>query len=85
MGAEAIKRLLQDYDVEAEGEALRETIENGKGTKRLKAIKRLKVVVELRRGPAPTRWAWCWTRSRSSRRTSVRWSSWTVAGSPPPT
>jgi DNA-directed RNA polymerase subunit beta' len=44
MGAEAIKRLLQDYDVEAESESLRDQIENGKGTRRLKAIKRLKVV-----------------------------------------
>ncbi len=44
MGAEAIKRLLQDYDVEAEAAALRDIIDNGKGTKRLKAIKRLKVV-----------------------------------------
>ena len=44
MGAEAIKRLLLDYDVEAEAEVLRDVIENGKGTKRLKAIKRLKVV-----------------------------------------
>src|ERR687897_3857844 len=54
MGAEAIKRLLQDYDVTKEGEALRETIENGKGTKRLKAIKRLKVAsnfVEGRSSP----------------------------------
>ncbi|HEY7666630.1 MAG TPA: DNA-directed RNA polymerase subunit beta' [Actinomycetota bacterium] len=44
MGAEAIKRLLQDYDVEGEAESLRDQIENGKGTRRLKAIKRLKVV-----------------------------------------
>jgi DNA-directed RNA polymerase subunit beta' len=44
MGAEAIKRLLQDYDVPEEAERLRDIIENGKGTKRLKAIKRLKVV-----------------------------------------
>ena len=44
MGAEAIKRLLQDYDVEAESAFLRDIIDNGKGTKRLKAIKRLKVV-----------------------------------------
>jgi DNA-directed RNA polymerase subunit beta' len=44
MGAEAIKRLLQDYDVPEEAERLRDLIENGKGTKRLKAIKRLKVV-----------------------------------------
>ena len=54
MGAEAIKRLLADYDVVAEGETLRETIENGKGTKRLKAIKRLKVAsnfVEGRSNP----------------------------------
>ena len=43
MGAEAIKRLLQDYDVEPEVGSLRDQIENGKGTKRLKAIKRLKV------------------------------------------
>ena len=44
MGAEAIKRLLADYEVESEAEFLRDIIENGKGTKRLKAIKRLKVV-----------------------------------------
>ncbi len=44
MGAEAIKRLLQDLDVEAEVASLRDQIENGKGTRRLKAIKRLKVV-----------------------------------------
>jgi len=44
MGAEAIKRLLQDYDVDAEAGSLRDQIENGKGTRRLKAIKRLKVV-----------------------------------------
>ncbi|HJR97083.1 MAG TPA: DNA-directed RNA polymerase subunit beta', partial [Actinomycetota bacterium] len=44
MGAEAIKRLLQNYDVDAEAAFLRDIIENGKGTKRLKAIKRLKVV-----------------------------------------
>ena len=37
-------------DIEAEAESLRDQIENGKGTRRLKAIKRLKVVVELRRG-----------------------------------
>src|SRR5712691_284483 len=44
MGAEAIKRLLQDFDVQAEGDILRDQIDNGKGTRRLKAIKRLKVV-----------------------------------------
>jgi DNA-directed RNA polymerase subunit beta' len=50
MGAEAIKRLLSDMDVEAEGESLRDQIENGKGTRRLKAIKRLKIVSNFAEG-----------------------------------
>src|SRR5437867_703360 len=44
MGAESIKRLLQDFDVDAEAESLRGQIDTAKGTRRLKAIKRLKVV-----------------------------------------
>ncbi len=44
MGAEAIKRLLMDLGLEEEAESLREQIATGKGTRRLKAIKRLKVV-----------------------------------------
>src|SRR2546426_2217767 len=44
MGAEAIKRLLIDLDLEAEAEFLREQIKTAKGTRRQKAIKRLKVV-----------------------------------------
>src|SRR5439155_24766081 len=43
MGAEAIKRLLQDLDLEEEAEFLREQIKTAKGTRRQKAIKRLKV------------------------------------------
>jgi DNA-directed RNA polymerase subunit beta' len=43
MGAEAIKRLLLDLDLEAEAEFLREQINTAKGTRRQKAIKRLKV------------------------------------------
>ncbi|HEY6652061.1 MAG TPA: DNA-directed RNA polymerase subunit beta', partial [Actinomycetota bacterium] len=50
MGAEAIKRLLQDFDVEGEAENLRDQIENGKGTRRLKAIKRLKVASNFAEG-----------------------------------
>ena len=64
MGAEAIKRLLSDYDVEAEAEFLRDQIENGKGTRRLKAIKRLKVVSNFVDGTFERRWAWCSTPSR---------------------
>jgi DNA-directed RNA polymerase subunit beta' len=44
MGAEAIKRLLMDLDLEGESEFLREQIKTAKGTRRQKAIKRLKVV-----------------------------------------
>ncbi len=44
MGAEAIKRLLNDLDLEAEAEFLRDQIKTAKGTRRQKAIKRLKVV-----------------------------------------
>jgi DNA-directed RNA polymerase subunit beta' len=44
MGAEALQRLLESFDLEAEGESLRETIRSGKGQKKVRALKRLKVV-----------------------------------------
>jgi DNA-directed RNA polymerase subunit beta' len=44
MGAEAIQKLAAEFDVEAEAESLRDTIRNGKGQKKLRALKRLKVV-----------------------------------------
>ncbi len=44
MGAEAIQKLLQTFDIDAEAENLRETIRSGKGQKKLRALKRLKVV-----------------------------------------
>src|SRR2546430_12261732 len=44
MGAEAIQKLAADFDVEAEADNLRETIRSGKGQKKLRALKRLKVV-----------------------------------------
>ncbi|HET9592770.1 MAG TPA: DNA-directed RNA polymerase subunit beta', partial [Solirubrobacterales bacterium] len=50
MGAEAIKRLLTDMDTVAEADNLKEIIETGKGTKKLKAIKRLKVVANFAEG-----------------------------------
>ena len=42
--AEAVRELLDDMDLGAVAEELKDTIENGKGQKRAKAIKRLKVV-----------------------------------------
>jgi len=44
MGAEAIQILLQNFDIPAEAEKLREIIRSGKGQKKLRALKRLKVV-----------------------------------------
>src|SRR5690348_15779929 len=44
MGAEAIQTLLQNFDIPAEAENLREIIRTGKGQKKLRALKRLKVV-----------------------------------------
>ncbi|WP_448596607.1 DNA-directed RNA polymerase subunit gamma [Thermoleptolyngbya sp.] len=44
IGAEALKRLLEDLDLEKEAEALREEIATAKGQKRAKLIKRLRVI-----------------------------------------
>ena len=44
MGAEAVRDLLDNMDLEEVSAELRDTIANGKGQKRVKAVKRLKVV-----------------------------------------
>ncbi|MDT5028560.1 MAG: DNA-directed polymerase subunit beta, partial [Micromonosporaceae bacterium] len=44
MGAEAIKALVQNLDLDAEADSLRETIRSGKGQRKIRALKRLKVV-----------------------------------------
>ena len=44
MGAEAIKRRVATFDLQAEAESLKDTIQNGKGQKKTRALKRLKVV-----------------------------------------
>ncbi|CAO5231955.1 DNA-directed RNA polymerase subunit beta' [Frankia sp. AgKG'84/4] len=44
MGAEALQRRLADFDLAAEADSLRETIRSGKGQKKARALKRLKVV-----------------------------------------
>ena len=47
MGAEALQTLLAGFDLDAEAELLRETIRSGKGQKKLRALKRLKVVASF--------------------------------------
>jgi len=44
MGAEALQKLLGSFDLEAEADSLRETIRSGKGQKKARALKRLRVV-----------------------------------------
>ncbi len=44
MGAEAIQKRLESFDLAAEAESLREIIRTGKGQKKTRALKRLKVV-----------------------------------------
>ncbi|GAB6986916.1 DNA-directed RNA polymerase subunit beta' [Nocardioides pyridinolyticus] len=49
MGATAIQKRLQSFDIEAEVENLRDTIANGKGQRKVRALKRLKVVDAFRK------------------------------------
>ncbi|WBU37638.1 DNA-directed RNA polymerase subunit beta' [Homoserinibacter sp. YIM 151385] len=44
MGAEAIQKRLESFDLQAEAELLHDQIANGKGQKKIRAIKRLRVV-----------------------------------------
>ncbi len=47
MGAEAIKSLLENLNLDNEAESLRETIRSGKGQRKIRALKRLKVVAHF--------------------------------------
>jgi DNA-directed RNA polymerase subunit beta' len=49
MGATAIQKRLETFDIEAEVESLREIIETGKGQRKVRALKRLKVVDAFRK------------------------------------
>ncbi|GAB3305712.1 DNA-directed RNA polymerase subunit beta' [Epidermidibacterium keratini] len=47
MGAAALQKLLTDFDLDAEAAKLREIIAEGKGQKKIRALKRLKVVAHF--------------------------------------
>ena len=49
MGAEAIQTLIRNFDLDAEAEELRTIIAEGKGQKKMRALKRLKVVAAFQR------------------------------------
>src|SRR4028119_742242 len=48
MGAEAIQKRLESFDLEAEAASLQDVIQNGKGQRKTRALKRLKVVSAFR-------------------------------------
>jgi DNA-directed RNA polymerase subunit beta' len=56
MGAEAIRDLLEQVDLDAEAAELEEQVKTGKGQKQARAVKRLKVVdAFLQSGNRPSR------------------------------
>ena len=58
MGAGALQKLLENFDLDAEADSLRETIRSGKGQKKLRALKRLK---SWRRSSTPGTRPWAWS------------------------
>lgn len=56
MGAEAIKKLLSEVDIEKESKELKEILQTAKGQKRLKAIKKLEIVEAFRESGNKPEW-----------------------------
>ncbi|TQS76081.1 DNA-directed RNA polymerase subunit beta' [Ornithinibacillus gellani] len=56
MGAEAIRKLLQDIDLEKEVEALKEELKTAQGQRRTRAIRRLEVMEAFRNSGNDTSW-----------------------------
>lgn len=56
MGAEAIKKLLQDVDLEKESATLREELKTAQGQRRTRAIKRLEVIEAFRNSGNDPSW-----------------------------
>ena len=85
MGAAAIQERLRTFDLAAEAEMLRELVKTGKGAKKIRALKRLKVVMAFLTTRNSPMGMVSRTVCRSSRRTCARWCSSTVAASRPRT
>ena len=56
MGGEAVKKLLQDIDLEALSKSLRADLQNSSGQKRVRAVKRLEVVEAFRKSGNDPSW-----------------------------
>lgn len=56
MGAEAVKELLQEVDLDAEAKQLKEIIEKSSGQKKLRAVKRIEIVESFRKSGNKPEW-----------------------------
>ena len=56
MGAEAIKELLQEVDLEKESKELKEIIEKSSGQKKLRAVKRIEIIEAFRKSGNKPEW-----------------------------
>ncbi len=56
MGAEALKKLLRDLDLDAEAEEMKEVINNSQGLKKIRAAKRLEIIEAFRRSGNKPEW-----------------------------
>ena len=72
MGAEAVKKLLQDIDIDKELEFLKEELRTAQGQRRNRAIKRLEVIEAFRNSGNNPEWMIMDVR-RSFRRSFARW------------
>ena len=84
MGAEAIKRLLEEIDLDQVSEELKEELAGASGQKRVRILKRLEVIEAFRLSGNRPEWM-ILDVILSFRRISARWFSSTAAGSRLPT
>ncbi len=85
MGAEAIKSLLENLDLEVLGAQLRQVIAKTNSKQKIKDLtKRLKISMSSKTA-ITRRSGWCWRLFRSYRRTCDRWFFWKGTISPPAT
>ena len=82
MGAEGVRDLLEQVDLEAEAELLEETINTSKGQKQARAVKRLKVADAFLKSQNKPEWM-VLDVVPVIPRSSARWSSSTAASRPP--
>ena len=82
MGAEAVKKLLQQIDLEQLSQQLRSELKDASGQKKARIVKRLEVVDAFRLSGNKPEWMIIDVLPVIPRR-SAPWSSWTAAGSPP--